>query len=682
MPVQHQDFGEKIGGAKKDLWRKRGLHADDLDAMNEREAEKYVTKEYVWKKPDYQAMVDGGIPADVVFFIKKVRDSLIAAPQYNRVYDTPEKRLARQKEYVETVREAQSVVGSVRTREDALAACSRFLVEGGYIERMYGGIAGSPYCLTDKGQKNPVITKKLFRVLHVQSVSAFERDFTKQALREQFGVPKSEKVPKGYEIQYNDGKHTWSKDNDWQTNTYYVTKGYNILKTNFPDRESALKWVQELAKQRGGTGKKRFVPKQLENIRREGPDYRRGRDVEGTDYLNTFGFRGGEFGNWLNQNDRQASLNMGFDALKDLAATLKISDHDISFGGALSIAFGARGGGNAAAHYEPLRKVINLTKMHGAGALAHEWWHALDDYLGGKFGAVKYLSENPRGYPLMQKLIDTIKYKKETPEQAAQNQAAQDSRLRGNAESWLDSTMLSSLAKNEDAMAKYQQLKTAFLSGEPDALDKLNRLKKAVTGHVIPKSRRDILAAFERILPAESAQTEPVLRRIETDYYRDSMRMGRESMKDGDYWDSNVEMTARAFACYLYDRLDGRSDYLAGHAESAVTLIADKEGNLDILRAYPQGAERAAINAVFDEMIQDLKLQHHLTHADKPPPLQEPPRKEAAADRDDRPVIACEQLTFGEPAKLSVRERLAEAKKDAMRPAAPGPPQKERGPAR
>ena len=53
-PELHEDFGEKIGGAKKDLWKDRGLYTDDLDGMNEREAEKYVKKDNVWKKPDYQ----------------------------------------------------------------------------------------------------------------------------------------------------------------------------------------------------------------------------------------------------------------------------------------------------------------------------------------------------------------------------------------------------------------------------------------------------------------------------------------------------------------------------------------------------------------------------------------------------------------------------------------------------
>ena len=154
-------------------------------------------------------------------------------------------------------------------------------------------------------------------------------------------------------------------------------------------------------------------------MKRTGPDCRSGQEITGQHYLDTFGFQGGEFGNWMNQNDRQASLNMGFEALKDLAAVLQISDQNVAFGGTLAIAFGARGSGNAAAHYEPLRKVINLTKMHGAGSLAHEWWHGFDDYLGTKMGAKGMLSEQPRLYPLFQKLIDTMKYKPETPEQVA-----------------------------------------------------------------------------------------------------------------------------------------------------------------------------------------------------------------------------------------------------------------------
>lgn len=84
--------------------------------------------------------------------------------------------------------------------------------------------------------------------------------------------------------------------------------------------------------------------------------------------------------------------------------------------------------------------------------------------------------------------------------------------------------------------------------------------------------------------------------------------------EDWDYWESNVEMTARAFACYVKDRLPYQSDYLVGHAESCVTIAFDKSGHSEVIRAYPQGEERKAINAAFDEIVADLKLERIFTH--------------------------------------------------------------------
>ena len=365
MAGVHEDFGEKIGGAKKDLWKDRGLYADDLEAMNEREAEKFVKKDNVWKKPDYAAMLEEGIPLGVVYFIKKARDGLNASPQYYRTDDTPEKRTARQKEYIKTVRELQTVLSDVRTVEDAVRAYDRFFVDNGYLEKVQGWGSGIHYRATKKGQDNPVITNKLSNTMLIRSAEYFERNFTQEAKKEQFCVSKEQKIPKGYAIHFNDGKQTYSKNGDWKPGTYYVTKGYSILRTNFGTKEAALKWVQELAKGRNKNGKIRFVPPQLAHVKRTGPDYRNGVEITGQHYLDTFGFRGGEFGNWMNQNDRQTSLNMGFEALKDLASALKISDKDIAYQGTLAIAFGARGSGNAAAHYERMVNIVSSRFRHG-----------------------------------------------------------------------------------------------------------------------------------------------------------------------------------------------------------------------------------------------------------------------------------------------------------------------------
>ena len=110
-----------------------------------------------------------------------------------------------------------------------------------------------------------------------------------------------------------------------------------------------------------------------------------------------------QFGNWVNNDERQDSLNEAFDALMDLSTTLGISGRALSLNGELGIAFGARGSGKYNAHYEPGQVVINLTKTKGAGSLAHEWWHALDNYFSRMKGdKSKYFTESPR-----QKILNT-----------------------------------------------------------------------------------------------------------------------------------------------------------------------------------------------------------------------------------------------------------------------------------
>lgn len=122
----------------------------------------------------------------------------------------------------------------------------------------------------------------------------------------------------------------------------------------------------------------------------------RAEDVTPELYQETFGFHGVEFGNWEEGTTRQENLNASYEALLDLADALHVEPKALSLGGTLSLRFGSngRGGKNApSAHYEPTYKAINLTKMNGAGCLAHEWFHALDDYLGRKAGLRNLLSK-------------------------------------------------------------------------------------------------------------------------------------------------------------------------------------------------------------------------------------------------------------------------------------------------
>lgn len=162
-------------------------------------------------------------------------------------------------------------------------------------------------------------------------------------------------------------------------------KRVKVVKQAFDSRDEAMRYMAEHAVAIIET-KTRFgedVLAKPDTVNRKGPE-RRTEPVAGQDFMDTFGFRGVEFGNWNNQVDRQEVMNHAFDGLLDLADLLGIPPAAISLEGDLALAFGARGQGltGARAHYEPKRGVINLTKMSGAGALAHEWFHALDHYFG------------------------------------------------------------------------------------------------------------------------------------------------------------------------------------------------------------------------------------------------------------------------------------------------------------
>lgn len=113
---------------------------------------------------------------------------------------------------------------------------------------------------------------------------------------------------------------------------------------------------------------------------RVGEDYRSGRDITTNELLDTFGFRAIEFGNYVNQKERQSFLNNIYDSLMDMSKILGISPKGLSLGGKLAIAYGARGKSAASGHYEPYKNVINVTKTSGNGVFAHEWMHALDYY--------------------------------------------------------------------------------------------------------------------------------------------------------------------------------------------------------------------------------------------------------------------------------------------------------------
>ena len=134
------------------------------------------------------------------------------------------------------------------------------------------------------------------------------------------------------------------------------------------------------------------------NRPRVGQDWRKGQDITPDTFAQVLPFRGVEFGNWVNQTERAALLNSAFDGFHDLAQVWGLTAEEMTLNGSLAFAFASRGIAGAAAHYEAGHEVINLTKKNGAGCMAHEWFHAVDWFAGaldGREGLHRAQTEHP-----------------------------------------------------------------------------------------------------------------------------------------------------------------------------------------------------------------------------------------------------------------------------------------------
>ena len=80
MAKEIKDFGKKIGGARKDVWKERGLTMEDLADMNEAEQNTYIKKDNIWPKPKWEEMISNGEDKILCFWKNEVRKSLPATP--------------------------------------------------------------------------------------------------------------------------------------------------------------------------------------------------------------------------------------------------------------------------------------------------------------------------------------------------------------------------------------------------------------------------------------------------------------------------------------------------------------------------------------------------------------------------------------------------------------------------
>lgn len=347
---------------------------------------------------------------------------------------------------------------------------------------------------------------------------------------------------------------------DFLSATWDNKKGDNKTKSPAPSVKNQLKGLAH-----------------LDTIRRTGICYRINDDVIAPDiFAEAFGFKGIEFGIWLSQREREEVLKLNYDALADLSHILKCNPMDISFGGRLSVSLGSRGNSSASAHYEPEKIVITLTKKKGAGSLAHEWFHALDNFLG-SFN----FSENIETNKIEMDITNSLDYST-MPSQFAISERERES----------FSTHQEAIYRAKEKMAvlglalKYQNLPND------------DELKRLIARH---SENEHYIAHGDRQQKKEALKDMQTLENTygATKFYFDAIKLDG---KMGKYYSKGVELAARAFEGFVLSELskkEYRNDYLVSSTKSSIIV------NIDDCAVSPYPTDEMDIE-IFSELFTDI----------------------------------------------------------------------------
>ncbi len=361
----------------------------------------------------------------------------------------------------------------------------------------------------------------------------------------------------------------------------------------------------------GGEGQPQAAARRrrIPPFERRGEDVRKGHEVRfnSEELHRTFNLRGVEYGNWMSQEDAALHTQKAGEALYDLARLLHIPIEQVSWNGRLALGFGARGKG-AVAHYEPVRKVINLTKYAGGGSLAHEWGHFLDNVMamlstGGQSHHTSYVSDNgwsPPGDGLppevaaaweeLGRAINQGSYRKAKTARPATHYYRADKRRLDSGES-LEALIREKVDEAAKRLKEIEERGGSYAGmGAKAVLDNLDR------------DMRYLAAAAGRPIRYTPPGGEGM------SHFRATAKLM------GDYWSRPHELFARAFEAWVHDRLAERgwvNTYLVkGVDEEAVRRWGREAGLLEeeggVTSLYPLGEERKRTNAAFDRLLYAL----------------------------------------------------------------------------
>ncbi|GAB4035483.1 LPD1 domain-containing protein [Spirosoma jeollabukense] len=436
------------------------------------------------------------------------------------------------------------------------------------------------------------------------------------------------------------------------------------VQDGFPTREAALQYMAEHATEIIGKKSPVIERPHLDSIQRTGKDYRNGKNATPQLLLDTFGFRGGEFGNWLAADERQEVLNLAYDAFMDLATALDVPPRALSLGGELSIGFGSRGKGlsGAAAHYETSRAVINLTKVKGAGSLAHEWFHGLDNYLAKQDGKASsqrneqgvfdvpskdrvYFShgkslvrsgvrkELAEAFEAIWKALSTKTVEKAADVSKTQDAVTRTGKTLSKALADLRSTLTreSSYGRKKkpatpEQLDQFDQLASELVAGSIGERAWYAREKSRFNGdyyYATEKALYDVvkeargskvgqydnvsseLVRYQRALTENGRAESGALQTasVKTDFVANAQKL--DASRAAPYWSSPHELMARAFEAFVQDKIAQKgqaSQYLIHGADNLFYALFGE-------KPYPEGQERVDITNAFQHLFDTIEAQ-------------------------------------------------------------------------
>lgn len=602
------DAGEKIGRARKDFYGRR-IQASDLAKMDDKERKQFIKKAVIWPY-SFKEAKERGVSCGVANFIKELRLAMPDMGITDPVKVTHEV-------FINGVDALRQHIDPVKTPVELVNALLALKADPGWTAYMTAH---------NNSWWDSRSSKKIYTFRGMMGFGQAEID---HALKH------------GKPITWSLTRYNKSLDDD--ANAANIAFWWS--------RKLGVKTSSQLSdmREKREEGPKEPSRPHLDSLRN---DWLLNEDVTAEQLMSRFGFRAVEFGEWLPQGERQRVLNEAYGACAALADTLGIPEKMVSLNGVLAAAFGSRGKGKAAAHFEPDLKVFNLTRMNGAGSMAHEWAHALDNHIaqhltgrGDSFISGMGGNRSLMGITHLDDVLDAMTKKADTGAWLDEK-FADLSRAINWASSWL---CLGDKRDEAIKMIRDEVLLAAGLGVNPDDLPspsdsrcakfdlkKANRIEpvKAVDASdtaatVYARLRTALQQCFGVKLrddPYEvrngkdpSKQFYMNLRtairnaRSLHDYLknpdvaattdRDSQFLENakklDSKKSKKYYTEPHEMLARAFECFVYDKLEesGRPcDYLV-HSVKGDLFRNDKyTGN-----PYPSGEERATINGKMAE---------------------------------------------------------------------------------